>query len=69
LAISLLKTDTLRQSHRKRCANGCGQRAVARDLICNKDLCWFHLWLEHPHQVDGLKLNGETFKIYDYYGP
>jgi len=57
------------RSTAQRCANGCGQRAVARDLVCGKDLCWFHLCMEHPYQVDGLQANGETFKIYVYYGP
>jgi hypothetical protein len=72
LAVRLLKAGTLRQSHPKTvklCANGCGQPAVARDLTCDKDVCWFHLCMEHPHQVDGSKPNGEAFKIYDYYGP
>jgi hypothetical protein len=72
MAQRVLKAGTLRQGHRatvKRCANGCGRPAVARDLICGKDLCWFHLVLEHPFLVDGYMDDGTTYKIYVYYGP
>ena len=73
MAVRLLKAGTLRHGHRttaKRCANGCGRRAVARDITCGKDLCWFHLVMEHPYQVDGVQRDGRTtFKIYVYYGP
>ena len=73
MAQRVLKAGTIRQGHRtpvKRCAYGCGKPATARDLNCGKDLCWFHLVMEHPHQIDGLKRNRiDTYKMYVYYGP
>jgi hypothetical protein len=72
LAVRLLKAGTLRQSRhktKKLCANGCGQPAVARDYECGKDLCWFHLVMEHPYQVSCSKHNREPLKMCRYYGP
>jgi len=72
MAQKVLKAGTLRQGHRrtvKRCANGCGKPAVARDLECDKDLCWLHLVLEHAFRVDAVKRDGTTYKMYVYYGP
>jgi hypothetical protein len=71
MAVRLLSAGTLRQGHRKRCANGCGEPAVAYDKRCHKNLCWYHLVMEHPYEVDGenKKKHGETYKMYNYYGP
>jgi hypothetical protein len=72
LAIKVLKAGTPRQGKRaivRLCANGCGQPATAYDIKCGKHLCWFHLVMEHPHQVDCDKSNGRTPTIYTYYGP
>jgi len=54
MAVNLHETGTSTRKHGKTvklCANGCGQPAVARDLTCNKDVCWFHLVMEHPYTV------------------
>ena len=72
MAQRVLKAGTLRQGHRatvKHCANGCGRPAVARDLICRKDVCWFHLLMEHPFHVDGVDQYHRPYKVYRYYGP
>lgn len=69
MAVRLLKAGTLRQSHRKtvkRCDNGCSQPAVARDLKCGKDVCWFHLVMEHP-SLGSSRRNKKP--VYLYYGP
>jgi hypothetical protein len=70
MAVRLLSAGTLRQGHRE-CANGCHEPAVAYDTRCHKHLCWFHLVMEHPYEVDSedKKNHGHTYMMYLYYGP
>ena len=72
MAMKLLKAGTARAGYRaaqKLCTDGCGERATARDIACRKDVCWFHLTIEHPWQIDRPKISKDDRSIYIYYGP
>jgi hypothetical protein len=71
LAMKVLKTGTPVKGSLatgRLCANGCGKPATAYDTKCGKHLCWFHLVMEHPHQVDCEKRDPRFPTMYTYYG-
>ena len=70
MAMKVLKTGALKQPYsttRRKCENGCGDRATVFDRKYGKYLCWFHFIMAHPNVREPNKVGDKI--TYVYFGP